>query len=296
MSVPIDIEGLLKLCVAGFMTASLMEMGLRLPAARAVAGLRSTTLLAYAAVFGFLLSTLLAVALARLLMLEAPYALGLILIALTPCAPFLPLLSARAGGDDNVLPVLMLSTALATIAVLPLVLPLLSPELSIGRLDLAKPLFAFIIAPCLVGMTILSQAPRQAALVRRFAHRVAILAALAALLLCAFLYGKGFVGAVGSYAIGAQVLFFLALMVLTHLLTPGLDRGVRTVLVLAMATRNVGAALAPLFATRAIDERAIVMVILAIPIQVALTFAYATWVRGEPAPLGARTQTGRRAE
>jgi len=43
-----------------------------------------------------------------------------------------------------------------------------------------------------------------------------------------------------------------------------------------MATRNLGAALAPLFSVAEMDQRAIVMVILGLPITTAFAFATAS--------------------
>ena len=46
---------------------------------------------------------------------------------------------------------------------------------------------------------------------------------------------------------------------------------------LGMATRNLGAAFAPLFAVRGVDQRAIVMVALGVIMQVTFSFGAATF-------------------
>ena len=285
----VDGASALKLTVVVFMAASLFETGLRLPVGKAVRGLRSARLLTYACVFGFVLGPVLAILIARLLGLDAPYTLGLVLLGLTPCAPFLPALAGRAGADNGAVPGMMLFCAIATIAILPLALPLVSPGLTIDPLRLARPLLLFIVLPLALGMLLLSIAPAMAEAVRSPVHRVAVAAALAALALCIVIYGAGFVGTVGSYAIAAQLVLLVAIAAASRFLSPGLDRERRTVLVLAMSTRNVGAALAPLFASADVDQRAVVMVVLGVPMQLLVSLGAVRWLAREG---GATPRTG----
>lgn len=265
----------LKLALAVFMSGSLLEMGLRLPVARALAGLRAPLLLTYGGIFGFALGPAFALLIAHVMGIEAPYALGLALVGLTPCAPFLPALAKSADADEATVPAMMLFTALATITTLPLAVPLLSANLAVDAGRLARPLLIFIVLPLIFGMLTLAIAPRVAAAVRPLVHAVAILAAILALALSVVIYGEGFLSAVGSYAIAALLFYLIAIAAVSYLLSPGLDRDRRAVLVLAMSTRNVGAALAPLFATSAVDDRTIVMVVLAVPIQILVSFGAA---------------------
>jgi BASS family bile acid:Na+ symporter len=72
-------------------------------------------------------------------------------------------------------------------------------------------------------------------------------------------YFEGFVGAVGSYAIAAQLLYAVGLVLGAHAVGAGLPAGQRSVLSLGACTRNLGAALAPLLVTPP-DPRAMVMV------------------------------------
>ena len=83
-------------------------------------------------------------------------------------------------------------------------------------------------------------------------------------------YGKAMVGAIGSFAIASQVLCFGSLFVGAYLLAPGLARGQRVVLSLAMGTRNIGAAFAPLVAVPGTDSRAVVMCAIATIVTVVL--------------------------
>ena len=59
-------------------------------------------------------------------------------------------------------------------------------------------------------------------------------------------YFEGFVGAVGSYAIAAQLIYAVGLLLGTHALAAGMPAGQRSVLSLGACSHNLGAALAPL--------------------------------------------------
>jgi BASS family bile acid:Na+ symporter len=69
-------------------------------------------------------------------------------------------------------------------------------------------------------------------------------------------------------------------------MSPGLTRPRRSVLGLGVCTRNAGAAIAPLFADPAADPRAIVMVALAVPLQIAAALLWARWFARDDASRG----------
>lgn len=58
----------------------------------------------------------------------------------------------------------------------------------------------------------------------------------------------------------------------------GLPPGQKSVISLGMATRNLGAAFAPLFAIPHVDHRAIVMVALGVPMQTIFSLLTAIWL------------------
>jgi hypothetical protein len=88
-------------------------------------------------------------------------------------------------------------------------------------------------------------------------------------------YFEGFVGTVGSYAIAAQLIYAVGLVLGTHALGAGMPACRRSVLSLGACSRNLGAALALLLVTPA-DPRA--MVALAVPITLGVTYLAAGWL------------------
>jgi BASS family bile acid:Na+ symporter len=73
------------------------------------------------------------------------------------------------------------------------------------------------------------------------------------------------------------MLFFSLVTAGSYGLSFGLPQVQKSVLSLGMATRNIGAALAPLFAVADADQRAIVMVALGVPMQTIFSLLAARW-------------------
>lgn len=267
----------LKLTLVVFMAGSLLGMGLGLRLEDASRGLRNPRFLVQGLVFAFLLGPLLAWLVARLLGLEQPYADGLLLLGLAPCAPFLPLLVERARGDMGHAPAMLVLTAAGTLVVMPLALPRLVPDLAVDAWTIARPLLWLMLLPLAVGLTVFRVAPAFAVSVQPAVRRATGIAAVALLAVCLVLYGRGFLGSVGSFATGAQFVFLGLLATAGYALPRGLGQGQRSVLALGLATRNVGAAAAPLLAATGIDERTMVMVVLGVPVQIVCSFLAAAW-------------------
>jgi bile acid:Na+ symporter, BASS family len=90
---------LLKISLVIFMAGNLLDMGLRLNPQVALRGLRNVRFVVHALPWGFLLCSALAYVITLVIPLESHYAIGLILMGMTPCAPFLPAIVNKAKGD-----------------------------------------------------------------------------------------------------------------------------------------------------------------------------------------------------
>ena len=89
------------------------------------------------------------------------------------------------------------------------------------------------------------------------------------LVACVVVFGRGLIGVAGSLALAAQLIYFAAITALPYWIGCGLPHDQKIVLSCGMATRNLGVALAPLFSLAEVDQQAIVMVVLGLPITVA---------------------------
>ena len=261
------LNALLKISLVIFMAGNLLDMGLRLKLGTALVGLRNMRFVSFSLLWCFVLGPAVAYGITQVIPLEPPYAMGLILIGLAPCAPFLPAMVDRARGDLGYTASFMLLASVGMVAYMPLAVPLLVQGLSVSAWVVAKPLLAVVLVPLVIGMVTLRRAPGFAARAQPVVKKITGLVTIIMLVLCLVVYGEAFIGSAGSYATLAQVIFYCAVTAGSYMLAFGLPQNRRSVLALGVCTRNLGAAFAPLFAVAGIDERAIVMVALGVPLQ-----------------------------
>jgi BASS family bile acid:Na+ symporter len=264
------------------MAGNLLEMGLRLNPQDALRGLRNVRFVVLTMGWGFVLGPALAYGITRVLPLATPYAVGLILMGMTPSAPFLPMIVNRAKGDLGYTAAFMLLSAAGTVLFMPFAVPVMVEGLTVSAWAIARPLIFVILVPMAIGMGILRAGERYAATIRPLVKKVTGLFTLAMLALCLLVYGRGLLGVAGSLAVVSQLIFFGSVTTLTYWLGAGLEPDQRIVLSAGMATRNLGAALAPLLAVPGFDQRATVMVVLGLPLTVIFTLLSVKWF-GPPA-------------
>jgi BASS family bile acid:Na+ symporter len=280
----------LQIALISFMIGSLSDTGLKLDLADARAAVGDVRFLLSSLFWCFMAGPLLAIAVSHFLGLSEPYALGLMLLGLTPCAPFLPVLSDVAKASSAYAAAFILIAALGTIIVMPVATPFVAPDLHAGVGVVARPLLLLVLAPFVVGIIV-----RQ--LSADFANRCdpiirkLVAFSIIVLFLSAIAQNWGdMLGAIGTRAIAAQLIYYALLGAGSYALSFGLPHEKRSVIALGVATRNVGAALAPLSAIPGSDPRASTMCILAACITPFVGFAFAKLlslsrsVRREPGP------------
>jgi len=280
----------LKVSLVIFMAGNLLDMGLRLNPQNALRGLRNWRFVAHVLLWGFVIGPAVAWGITRVVPLAPPYAMGLLLLGMAPCAPFLPMFVLKAHGDLGYTGAFMLLTAVATVLFMPLAVPLLISGLTVTAWSIAKPLLIVVLLPLAVGMVILRTSPAVAARIQPFVKKVTQLATLGVLVLCLVVYGKGLLGMAGSLAVISQVVFFAIVTTFTWWLGFGLRPDQKIVLSAGMATRNLGAALAPLLSVADMDQRAVVMVVMGLPVMAIFAMLSARWfglpATSEEAPRG----------
>ena len=267
----------LKITLVIFMVGNLLDMGLRLKLSDAVAGLKNVRFVIQSLLWGFVLLPLLALLLTRIIPLDSSYAIGFVLLAMTPCAPFLPPMVDRAKGDVGYTAAFMLLMSVVTVAYMPLAVPVLVKGFSANALTIAKPLVLFLLVPLGIGLFLKHKSEALAIRLHPIVKKATGLDTILMLVLCVVVYGKEFLGLAGSYAIGVQILFFTVATLAPYFLSVGLPAGEKSVLSLGMATRNLGAAFAPLFTAHSENRHAIVMVAFGVLMQAGFSFAAATW-------------------
>ena len=201
----------------------------------------------------------------------------MVLLGMALCAPFLPMMVDKARGDLAYAAAFMLLASVVTVVYMPLAVPLMVKGFTADAWTIAKPLLFFIMVPLAIGIAIQRARAPVASRIEPIVKKIAGIDTILMLLLCVVVYGKGFIGAVGTYAIGTQILFFSVAIAASYCFSPGLKQGEKSVLSLGMSTRNLGAAFAPLFAAASVDQRAIVMVAIGVPMQTIFSLLAARW-------------------
>jgi BASS family bile acid:Na+ symporter len=258
---------LLKVTVVIFMVGNLLELGLRLDLKKAMAGLSDVRFVTLSLLWAFVLCPALAYALGVVLPLTEPYAMGLLLLGLAPCAPLLPGMVDKARGDVNYAASFMLLASAGTVVYMPIAVPLLVKGLTVSAWTVAKPMLFLVMVPLVVGIAIQLRRPSTASFLQPYVKKVTAVDTLLMLLVVAVMYGKGFAAAIGTWAILAQVLFFALTIVASYALAFGVPPRRKSVLTLGLSTRNCGAALAPLLVSPGVAPEATVMVSLGIPMM-----------------------------
>jgi BASS family bile acid:Na+ symporter len=269
-------ETAVHLFVVLFMVTNLVAIGLEIDGKAALVPLRDLRFVAIVVMADWLLSPALALALTSLLPMGKPYAVGLLLIGLAPAAPFLPMMVRKAGGDTRYTAALMLISSIGTVAFMPPGVAFIVPGMSVDAWTVARPLIVLLFLPMAGGMTIRRLCARTADRLLRIVHPLA--GGTTAMLLIAIVVGylPGFVGAVGSCAIVAQLIYAAVLMSAGYLLSIGMPPQQRSVVSLGLCTRNLGAALAPLVLEET-DPRTMVMIALGVPVTLMVTYMAAAW-------------------
>jgi bile acid:Na+ symporter, BASS family len=201
----------------------------------------------------------------------------MVLLGMAPCAPFLPMMVDKARGDLAYAAASMLLASVVTVVYIPLAVPVLIEGLTADAWTIAKPLVFFLMVPLVLGLAIKRISAPVAAKLEPMVKKTTGIDTFLMLMLCAAVFGKDFINAAGSYAFATQILFFSVATAATYGLSFALPLPQKSVLVLGVSTRNLGAALVPLFAIQGIDQRAIVMVAIGIPMQTIVSWLWARW-------------------
>jgi bile acid:Na+ symporter, BASS family len=268
------LEVVLKISILNFMVGNMAGMGAQLATAEALAALRNVRFIVMTVVWGWVLCPSFAYLLVKIIPMEQPYTVGLILLGMTPCAPFMPMMVRKARGDLGYTGAIMLLAAIGTVAFMPFAVPWMVSGLTADAWVIGRPLLFFVLMPLLVGMAVKRCAEPVASRLYPLVKKTTDIATMVMLAVMAIVYGKDFIGAIGSYAIGTLVLFVGVVTLATDKLGFGLKQGQRSVLTIGMFTRNLGAAIAPLMAIRA-DSRSVVVVALGIPVTLIFSFLVA---------------------
>jgi BASS family bile acid:Na+ symporter len=226
----------------GFVLSSMLSMGLGLNVGQITAPLRNLRLVAMSLLANFVLMPVGAVVLARVLRLDQPLGVGLLLLGVAAGAPFLPMLAQVAKGNLAFAVALMVLLMVTTVAYLPLVLPLFLPGVSVDPSKIALSLVLLMLLPLAGALAVNAKLPAAAARVKSVFDRLSSLGLIILVLLLVVVNFGHVLSLFGSRAILAGLLF-IALGYAVGWALGGPEADVRLVLGLGTAQRNIAAAL-----------------------------------------------------
>jgi len=265
----------LKVAVSIATIGSLLELGLQLELRDALVGMRNKRFVLLTLLWGFVLGPALAWGLARLLSLAEPYAIGLIVMSMVPCASYISLLVQRAGGDLRYSASFLLLTCLGMVLFIPFVLPALVTGVSVTSWDIGKPLLMLILVPLLAGIAVRQVSRTVAVTASPLIKKISVVALVICLVMTVLLYARGILLSVGSLALLAHVLFYVTVTAGAYASAFGMPTGQKSVLSIGICSRNSGPAFATALSIPDVDGKTLVMCGLAILVQVSLSFLLA---------------------
>ena len=265
-----NLQTVFSILVIVYTVSNMASLGLELNLRETTKSLRSPRLVVLTLLWGWVVGPAFALLITKILPLAEPHAVGLLVFSLAPVAPMVSLLARRARSDMDFTAALVPLAMVATVVLLPLLAPLLMKGLTLNVWSLAKPLLLLVLLPLVVCAAIKGYASPVADKMFPAVKRLGGISTVMTLgFVVVFNFGD-IVSTVGSYAIGAEVLFLLALALVSYRLGFGLKQGQRSAMALAMATRNGAPMLAVFTAFPVQDPRTLVMILLSGPVPALL--------------------------
>jgi BASS family bile acid:Na+ symporter len=278
-----NLEPLSRLAVLVFVVACMVAAGLGLTVRDVAAPLRRGRLVVLALMANFVIAPAVAVGLTRVVPLDLPYAVGLLLLGGAAGAPFLPKLAEAAKGDVAFSVGLMLLLTVGSVAFMPLVLPLMIPGLAADPWPILRPLLVTMLLPLAAGMAVRAKWPAAAA---RLRPAVVVVSNVSLLIALALLIGLNFTAMLGTFGTGAVAVgvVFVAVSFAAGYALGGPAPATRSVLGLGTGQRNVAAAL--VVATQNFADPGVVVMLLVTTLAgLVVLLAAARWAGRAAAPV-----------
>jgi len=270
-----------SVAMLAFVVSSMLAVGVNLTVGQIVAPLRNGRVVSLALLANFVLMPLGAILLTRLLWLDEPLRVALVLLGTAAGAPFLPKLAGIAKGDLAFAVGLMVLLMVVTVGYMPLVLPRLLNGVSVDATQIARSLVLLMLLPLALGLGVKARHELTADRVRPLLERTSTASLVLLTVLILTVNVNNLISLFGTRGVLASVLF-LAMGVGIGWLLGGPVSDIRGVMALGTAQRNIAAALV-VGGQNFQDPRVVVMVVVVAIVGLLLLFplARALAARGE---------------
>ena len=263
------LSGLLNISVLVFSVASMLSVGLGSTAQDILSRLGNARRLARALIANFVLVPILAYMIAYFLALDESFRTGLMLLGIAAGAPFVIKLTEVARHDTGTAGTLLVLLLPVTVLYVPIVAPLVLPNVTVTIFAIAIPLLLSMLLPLALGLLARAWLPGLAQRLQPIMGPLGTTALIALIVLTFIMNFRVIVTLIGTGAILAAAILIAGAFVIGFIL--GEDRGVMG---LGTAQRNVAAA--TIIATQSIDDPGtLAMVVVASLIGMAILFPIA---------------------
>jgi bile acid:Na+ symporter, BASS family len=246
-----------------FVVSSMLAMGAGLTVSLIAEPLRNVRLVGLALLANFVVMPLGALGLARVLSLDEPFGIGLLLLGCAAGAPFLPKLAELAKGNLAFAVGAMVLLMVVTVGYLPIVLPLLLPGVTVDPWQIARSLLLLMLLPLVIGLVLKA---RYGDLAERVKPVLDWISNVSLILLIALITAANIdkvLQVFGTRGILAGVLF-IALGLGTGWLLGGPSADTKRVMALGTGQRNIAAAL--VVASQSFSDAKVVVMVIVVAI------------------------------
>lgn len=265
----------LKLSIIVFLVTAMLNIGLSLTVSQILVPLRNARLLITSLGVSFILVPLIAVVITRIMPMEQPLRIGLILLSMTAGAEAGPKVTGLAKGNIPFSVALLSVQLVVTIIYVPLVLSVLLPEVHINHGRLLIKLIVLVLLPMASGLFLKSHREILAARLGPAVDRTSTVFLFLMAVLILILNFADILQLVGSGVIFAGAMFVVISFVAGYLLGgPGQDT--RQTLGFMSGTRNAGIAL--MIASQVFkDPGVLLMITLTVILMLVILLPTAYW-------------------
>jgi bile acid:Na+ symporter, BASS family len=225
-----------------FVLSSMLSMGLSLTVGQILAPLRNHRLIALALLANFVVMPFAAFGIGKMLRLDEPLGIALLLLGTASGAPFLPLLARISKGNLAFSVGLMVLLMVVTVAYMPLVLPLFLEGVSVDPVKIGRSLLFLMMMPLAIGLLVKARLSGLATKVQPSLGRVSILSLALLIVLLLITNMQSVLTLYGTRGVLASILFIAAGSGIGWVLG-GPQSDTRGVMALGTAQRNIAAAL-----------------------------------------------------
>ena len=277
-----------------FVVSSMLSMGLSLTVGQILAPLRNYRLIVFALLANFVLMPLAAFGIARLLRLDEPLGIALLLLGTASGAPFLPLLARISKGNLAFSVGLMVLLMVVTVAYMPLVLPLLLEGVSVDPMKIGRSLVFLMMLPLAIGLLVKARLSGLAAKVQPSLGRVSLLSLALLIVLLLITNMQNVLSLYGTRGVLASILFIAAGSGIGWILG-GPQSDTRGVMSLGTAQRNIAAALV-VGGQNFSDPNVIVMVVVVAIVGLLMLMPFAKYLAKFSKPASQLPDNSRKVE